>query len=111
MDFGCLCVIIAKVRMYIFTGHDTIVTLVKHHKRPHDESAHGDYSQPGGEGSYVSVPSPIGKLKSMTRGLFMFTVWTLSFKIVRNSFCNIFKKRTVIFCKKVTYIITFDHEL
>jgi len=45
-----------------------IVTLVKHHKRPHDESAHGDYSQPGGEGSYVSVPSPIGKLKSMTRG-------------------------------------------
>ncbi|KAH3794040.1 serine/threonine-protein kinase TNNI3K-like [Dreissena polymorpha] len=48
-------------------GHDAIVTLVKHHKRPHDESAHGDYSQPGGEGSYVSVPSPIGKLKSMTR--------------------------------------------
>ncbi|XP_053380307.1 serine/threonine-protein kinase TNNI3K-like [Mercenaria mercenaria] len=48
-------------------GHDAIVTLVKHHKRPQDESAHGDYSQPGGEGSYVSVPSPIGKLKSMTR--------------------------------------------
>ncbi|KAL4218676.1 Serine/threonine-protein kinase tnni3k [Mactra antiquata] len=48
-------------------GHDAIVTLVKHHKRPHDESAHGDYAQPGGEGSYVSVPSPIGKLKSMTR--------------------------------------------
>lgn len=48
-------------------GHDTIVTLLKHHKRPQDESACGDYSQPGGEGSYVSVPSPLGKLKSMTR--------------------------------------------
>lgn len=48
-------------------GHDSIVTLLKHHKRPQDESACGDYSQPGGDGSYVSVPSPIGKLRSMTR--------------------------------------------
>ncbi|XP_014681457.1 PREDICTED: serine/threonine-protein kinase TNNI3K-like isoform X2 [Priapulus caudatus] len=48
-------------------GHDAIVTLLKHHKRPHDQSACGDYSQPGGEGSYVSVPSPLGKLRSMTR--------------------------------------------
>lgn len=54
---------------YIFiSGHDTIVTLLKHHKRPSEESACGDYSQPGGEGSYVSVPSPIGKLRSMTKG-------------------------------------------
>lgn len=53
----------------LFVGHDTIVTLLKHHKRPQDESACGDYSQPGGEGSYVSVPSPLGKLKSMTRGM------------------------------------------
>ena len=29
-------------------GHDAIVTLLKHHKRPQDESACGDYSQPGG---------------------------------------------------------------
>ncbi|XP_060080735.1 serine/threonine-protein kinase TNNI3K-like [Ylistrum balloti] len=48
-------------------GHDDIVTLLKHHKRPQDESACGDYSQPGQEGSYVSVPSPLGKLKSITR--------------------------------------------
>ncbi|XP_071156052.1 serine/threonine-protein kinase TNNI3K-like [Mytilus edulis] len=48
-------------------GHDSIVTLLKHHKLPQEESACGDYSQPGGEGSYVSVPSPLGKLKSMTR--------------------------------------------
>ncbi|XP_067661812.1 serine/threonine-protein kinase TNNI3K-like [Haliotis asinina] len=48
-------------------GHDQIVTLIKHHKRPQDESACGDYSQPGGDGSYVSVPSPLGKLRSMTR--------------------------------------------
>ena len=53
---------------FMFQGHDTIVTLLKHHKRPQDELACGDYSQPGGEGSYVSVPSPLGKLKSMTRG-------------------------------------------
>ncbi|KAJ8300109.1 hypothetical protein KUTeg_021628 [Tegillarca granosa] len=50
------------------TGQDDIVTLLKHHKRPQDESACGDYAQPGGEGSYVSVPSPLGKLKSITRG-------------------------------------------
>ncbi|XP_052822598.1 serine/threonine-protein kinase TNNI3K isoform X1 [Octopus bimaculoides] len=48
-------------------GHDSIVTLLKHHKRPQDESACGDYTQPGGDGSYVSVPSPIGKLRSVTR--------------------------------------------
>ncbi|KAK3601000.1 hypothetical protein CHS0354_008110 [Potamilus streckersoni] len=48
-------------------GHDVIVTLLKHHKRPQDESACGDYSQPGGDGSYVSVPSPMGKLRSMTK--------------------------------------------
>lgn len=48
-------------------GHDSIVTLLKHHKLPQEVSACGDYSQPGGEGSYVSVPSPLGKLKSMTR--------------------------------------------
>ena len=54
--------------MFFVLGHDTIVTLLKHHKRPSEESACGDYSQPGGEGSYVSVPSPIGKLRSMTKG-------------------------------------------
>ena len=30
------------------SGHDAIVTLLKHHKRPQDESACGDYSHPGG---------------------------------------------------------------
>ncbi|XP_050411148.2 serine/threonine-protein kinase TNNI3K [Patella vulgata] len=48
-------------------GHDSIVIFLKHHKRPQDESACGDYSQPGSDGSYVSVPSPLGKLRSMTR--------------------------------------------
>ena len=52
----------------ILLGHDAIVTLLKHHKRPQDDLTHGDYSQPTGDGSYVSVPSPIGKLRSMTRG-------------------------------------------
>ncbi|GFO12240.1 serine/threonine-protein kinase tnni3k-like [Plakobranchus ocellatus] len=49
-------------------GYDDIVTLLKHYKRPSDESACGDYSQPGSlDGSYVAVPSPLGKLRSMTR--------------------------------------------
>ncbi|XP_055898146.1 serine/threonine-protein kinase TNNI3K-like [Biomphalaria glabrata] len=49
-------------------GHDSIVTLLKHYKRPNDESACGDYSQPGSlDGSYVAVPSPLGKLRSMTK--------------------------------------------
>ncbi|XP_035683124.1 serine/threonine-protein kinase TNNI3K-like isoform X1 [Branchiostoma floridae] len=48
-------------------GHDAIVTLLKHHKRPQDESACGDYSQGGSDGSYVSVPSPLGKLRSLTK--------------------------------------------
>ncbi|XP_053929105.1 serine/threonine-protein kinase TNNI3K isoform X2 [Cuculus canorus] len=49
------------------TGHDAIVTLLKHYKRPQDESPCNEYSQPGGDGSYVSVPSPLGKIKSMTK--------------------------------------------
>ncbi|XP_059146369.1 serine/threonine-protein kinase TNNI3K-like [Physella acuta] len=49
-------------------GFDSIVTLLKHYKRPSDESACGDYSQPGSlDGSYVAVPSPLGKLRSMTK--------------------------------------------
>ncbi|XP_042272542.1 serine/threonine-protein kinase TNNI3K isoform X2 [Thunnus maccoyii] len=47
-------------------GHDAIVTLLKHYKRP-DDSPCNEYSQPGGDGSYVSVPSPLGKIKSMTK--------------------------------------------
>ncbi|XP_067369788.1 serine/threonine-protein kinase TNNI3K isoform X2 [Channa argus] len=47
-------------------SHDAIVTLLKHYKRP-DDSPCNEYSQPGGDGSYVSVPSPLGKIKSMTK--------------------------------------------
>uniref|UniRef100_A0A3Q3KKB7 Serine/threonine-protein kinase TNNI3K n=1 Tax=Mastacembelus armatus TaxID=205130 RepID=A0A3Q3KKB7_9TELE len=47
-------------------GHDAIVTLLKHYKRS-DDSPCNEYSQPGGDGSYVSVPSPLGKIKSMTK--------------------------------------------
>uniref|UniRef100_A0A8B9GT70 TNNI3 interacting kinase n=1 Tax=Astyanax mexicanus TaxID=7994 RepID=A0A8B9GT70_ASTMX len=48
-------------------GHDAIVTLLKHYKRPQEDSPCNEYSQPGGDGSYVSVPSPLGKIKSMTK--------------------------------------------
>ncbi|KAG3283383.1 serine/threonine-protein kinase TNNI3K [Ictidomys tridecemlineatus] len=48
-------------------GHDAIVTLLKHYKRPQDELPCNEYSQPGGDGSYVSVPSPLGKIKSITK--------------------------------------------
>ncbi|XP_069863394.1 serine/threonine-protein kinase TNNI3K isoform X4 [Dipodomys merriami] len=48
-------------------GHDAIVTLLKHYKRPQDELPCNEYSQPGGDGSYVSVPSPLGKIKNMTK--------------------------------------------
>uniref|UniRef100_A0A8C5D9L1 Serine/threonine-protein kinase TNNI3K n=1 Tax=Gouania willdenowi TaxID=441366 RepID=A0A8C5D9L1_GOUWI len=47
-------------------GHDAIVTLLKHYKRA-DDFPCNEYSQPGGDGSYVSVPSPLGKIKSMTK--------------------------------------------
>uniref|UniRef100_A0A8D0GPR0 TNNI3 interacting kinase n=1 Tax=Sphenodon punctatus TaxID=8508 RepID=A0A8D0GPR0_SPHPU len=48
-------------------GHYAIVTLLKHYKRPQDDSPCNEYSQPGGDGSYVSVPSPLGKIKRMTK--------------------------------------------
>uniref|UniRef100_A0A8C1N051 TNNI3 interacting kinase n=1 Tax=Cyprinus carpio TaxID=7962 RepID=A0A8C1N051_CYPCA len=57
---------ISSVRQ-LFTGHDAIVTLLKHYKPPQDGSPCNEYSQPGGDGSYVSVPSPLGKIKSMTK--------------------------------------------
>ncbi|PNJ71871.1 FPGT-TNNI3K isoform 4, partial [Pongo abelii] len=53
--------------LLIHSGHDAIVTLLKHYKRPQDELPCNEYSQPGGDGSYVSVPSPLGKIKSMTK--------------------------------------------
>lgn len=31
-----------------FLGHDAIVTLLKHYKRPQDDSPCNEYSQPGG---------------------------------------------------------------
>ncbi|KTF80645.1 hypothetical protein cypCar_00032908 [Cyprinus carpio] len=59
---------ISSVRQ-LFTGHDAIVTLLKHYKPPQDGSPCNEYSQPGGDGSYVSVPSPLGKIKSMTKAV------------------------------------------
>ena len=55
----------------VLSGHDAIIVLMKHHKRPSDESACSDYSG-SLDGSYVSVPSPLGKLRSMTKGCFPF---------------------------------------
>ena len=52
----------------LLLGHDAIIVLMKHHKRPSDESVCSDYSG-SLDGSYVSVPSPIGKLRSMTKGI------------------------------------------
>ena len=43
-------------------GHDEIVTLLKHYRRPEEEiSGRGDYTPSGSEGSYVPVPSPLGR--------------------------------------------------
>lgn len=39
-----------------FSGHDAIVTLLKHYKRPQDESPCNEYSQPGG-GVVLSICS------------------------------------------------------
>ena len=54
------------MHVHFSTGHDDIIVLIKHHK-PSDDSACSDYSG-SLEGSYVSVPSPLGKLRSMTKG-------------------------------------------
>ena len=58
-------------------GYDDIVTLLKHYRRPTTSGdggdgggvySGGDYSQPGSlDGSYVAVPSPLGKLRSITK--------------------------------------------
>ena len=43
-------------------GHDEIVTLLKHYRRPEEEiTGRGDYTPSGSEGSYVPVPSPLGR--------------------------------------------------
>ena len=64
LSWCCVCV----TRGCLFLGHDAIIVLMKHHKRPSDESVCSDYSG-SLDGSYVSVPSPIGKLRSMTKGI------------------------------------------
>ena len=48
-------------------GHDEIITLLKHFRRPEDEYSRGDYTPSGSEGSYVPVPSPLGKIRSITK--------------------------------------------
>ena len=48
-------------------GHDEIVTLLKHFRRPDEDYSKGDYTPSGSEGSYVPVPSPLGKIRSITK--------------------------------------------
>ena len=50
-------------------GHDEIITLLKHFRRPEEESSsgRGDYTPSGSEGSYVPVPSPLGRIRSITK--------------------------------------------
>ena len=48
-------------------GHDDIMTLLKHFRREDDEYSRGDYTPSGSEGSYVPVPSPLGKIRSITK--------------------------------------------
>ena len=48
-------------------GHDDIVTLLKHFRRPDEDYSKGDYTPSGSEGSYVPVPSPLGKIRSITK--------------------------------------------
>ena len=48
-------------------GHDDIITLLKHFRRQDDEYSRGDYTPSGSEGSYVPVPSPLGKIRSITK--------------------------------------------
>lgn len=38
--------------VHVFPGHDAIVTLLKHYKRPQDDSPCNEYSQPGGGRRY-----------------------------------------------------------
>ena len=49
-------------------GHDDIVTLLRHYRRPeedHSTSYRGDYTPSGSEGSYVPVPSPLGRYRPL----------------------------------------------
>jgi serine/threonine-protein kinase TNNI3K len=46
-------------------GHDDIVTLLKHYRRPEEDRT--DYTPSGSEGSYVPVPSPLGRIRSITK--------------------------------------------
>ena len=48
-------------------GHDDIITLLKHFRRQDDEYSRGDYTPSGSEGLYVPVPSPLGKIRSITK--------------------------------------------
>ena len=57
-------------KYHVITGHDDIVTLLKHYKQ-HEGSSGSDLSQHSGDSSYVSVPSPLGKLRSITKGILL----------------------------------------
>ncbi|GAB0193307.1 serine/threonine-protein kinase TNNI3K [Grus japonensis] len=95
-------------------GHDAIVTLLKHYKRPQDDSPCNEYSQPGGDGSYVSVPSPLGKIKNMTKGSFgKVYKGRCRNKIVAikryraNTYCS--KSDVDMFCREVSILCQLNH--
>uniref|UniRef100_A0A3P8S2V1 Serine/threonine-protein kinase TNNI3K n=1 Tax=Amphiprion percula TaxID=161767 RepID=A0A3P8S2V1_AMPPE len=109
-------------------GHDAIVTLLKHYKRP-DDSPCNEYSQPGGDGSYVSVPSPLGKIKSMTKEkaevlvlraslpshfhlqlsekLVCPSILTLPCSYRANTYCS--KSDVDMFCREVSILCRLNH--
>lgn len=49
------CFLFAYYFKWFLPGHDAIVTLLKHYKRPQDESPCNEYSQPGGGIVFTSV--------------------------------------------------------
>ncbi|XP_076196021.1 serine/threonine-protein kinase TNNI3K isoform X5 [Aptenodytes patagonicus] len=76
-------------------GHDAIVTLLKHYKRPQDESPCNEYSQPGG-GSFGKVYK--GRCRNKIVAIKRYRA---------NTYCS--KSDVDMFCREVSILCRLNH--
>uniref|UniRef100_G1NHS0 Serine/threonine-protein kinase TNNI3K n=1 Tax=Meleagris gallopavo TaxID=9103 RepID=G1NHS0_MELGA len=88
-------------------GHDAIVTLLKHYKRPQDESPCNEYSQPGGALNPGSVPLMIGRsFGKVYKGRCRNKIVAIK-RYRANTYCS--KSDVDMFCREVSILCRLNH--
>ncbi|GAB1288263.1 Serine/threonine-protein kinase TNNI3K [Apodemus speciosus] len=92
-------------------GHDAIVTLLKHYKRAQDELPCNEYSQPGGDGSYLSEIEfheiiGSGSFGKVYKGRCRNKIVAIK-RYRANTYCS--KSDVDMFCREVSILCQLNH--